>query len=297
MKKFLSVCLAGTFVLSAVGCTLGEQVSSSQEEHLTLAFALEDVERVEMFYTSADGVQKRTVIQEADIQTLYGNFTNLFVSEEKVEKSATATEYAFRFCLDDGTSYELVYFENGIKNGGLKTQTDTYFTAAHVAGYWSRFDGYETVSVEVDEVPGSTWLEFWITQEVTLSDFEQYQEKYGWFGANEFYGTGYVPTMSEDNAQIDPEYCVKYLVTSYPDYSSSKLAVTQITITDPSVTVYGLTMASPREELIATMEGLDYTTKEQGEELWAKKGNITFRFHAEYIRIVATVTNKEGIIF
>ncbi len=145
--------------------------------------------------------------------------------------------------------------------------------------------------------PENTNLEFWITQEVTLSDFEGYQEKYGWFGANEFYGRGYEPTMSENNEQIDPEHYVKYLVTSYPDYSSSRLAVTQITITDPSVTVYGLTMGSSREEIVSTMEALGYTTGQQGEELWVKKDNVTFRFHAEYIRIFATVTNKWGIVF
>lgn len=147
------------------------------------------------------------------------------------------------------------------------------------------------------ETPEDTNLEFWITQEVTLSDFEGYQEKYGWFGANEFYGKGYEPTMDENNEQIDPEYCVKYLVTNYPDYASPKLAVTQISITDPSVTFYGLRLTSSEEEIKSTMQELDYEVSESGNEICAEKGRVTFRFSEVSIFIVAKVTNHTGIIF
>ncbi len=146
--------------------------------------------------------------------------------------------------------------------------------------------------------PSDTNLEFWITQEVTLEDFEGYREKYGWFGANEFYGTGYEPTMSEDNEQIDPESCVTYLVTKYPDYSSPNAAVTRIYITDPNVTFYGLSLRSTAEEIKETMEGLGYEYGYQRADVWATKGNVTFLFHGEeYIRITAAVTNRENIIF
>ncbi len=144
--------------------------------------------------------------------------------------------------------------------------------------------------------PEDANLEFWITQEVTLEDFEGYQENYGWFGAHEYYGKGYEPTMSETNEQIDPEYCVKYKVTNYPDYSSSKLAVTGITITDPTITFYGLSLTSTHEEIIKTMEGLGYTVDDEV-YLCAQKGSVEFRFHDTSIHIVAEVTNKYGIIF
>ena len=63
-----------------------------------------------------------------------------------------------------------------------------------------------------------TNLEFWIAENVDDVDFSKYQIKYGMMGGTEYYGTGYVPTVDEYGQQIDPEHCVIYTVTSYPDY-------------------------------------------------------------------------------
>ena len=77
-----------------------------------------------------------------------------------------------------------------------------------------------------------TNLEFWIGENVDEVDFSGFQEKYGLFGGREYYGTDYVPTFDEDGMTIDPEHCVIYTVTSYPDYSSNEQHITGITITD-----------------------------------------------------------------
>ncbi len=88
-----------------------------------------------------------------------------------------------------------------------------------------------------------TNLEFWIGEKVDNASFSGYQEKYGLFGGKEYYGTGYMPT-SDGNRQVDPGHCVVYTVTSFPDYSSGKSAVTSIYITDPSVEFYGVSLNS-----------------------------------------------------
>ena len=44
-------------------------------------------------------------------------------------------------------------------------------------------------------------LEFWLTENVDDVDFSKYQRRYGLYGGWEYYGTGYVPTESE-NGQI-----------------------------------------------------------------------------------------------
>ena len=103
--------------------------------------------------------------------------------------------------------------------------------------------------------------------------------------------------MDENNEQIDPEYCVKYLVTNYPDYASPKLAVTQISITDPSITFYGLRLTSSEEEITSTMQELGYEVSKSDYEICAEKGDVTFRFSETTIFIVAKVTNYTGIIF
>ena len=81
--------------------------------------------------------------------------------------------------------------------------------------------------------PKDTNLEFWIAENVDKVDFSNYQEKFGLMGGREYYGTGYLPSTNENGEQIDPEACVVYTVTSYPDHISNKKYITRITITDP----------------------------------------------------------------
>jgi hypothetical protein len=140
-------------------------------------------------------------------------------------------------------------------------------------------------------------LEFWITQNVDDFDFSSYQQKYGIFGGWEYYGTGYVPTLDENGQQADPEHCVIYTVTNYPDYSSNSLCVTRMTITDPTVKVYGLSMTSTHEEIRSNMTAEGFTVTESGTALRAEKDNLRFTFSKDAITISAEVTNRLGIVF
>jgi hypothetical protein len=116
-------------------------------------------------------------------------------------------------------------------------------------------------------------------------------------GGWEYYGTGYVPTLDENGQQADPEHCVIYTVTNYPDYSSNSLCVTRITITDPTVKVYGLSMTSTHEEIRSNMTAEGFTVTESGTALRAEKGKIRFTFSMDAIIVSAEVTNLFGIIY
>ena len=140
-------------------------------------------------------------------------------------------------------------------------------------------------------------LEFWITQDVDDFDFSSYQPKYGIMGGWEYYGTGYVPTLDENGQQVDPEHCVIYTVTNYPDYSSNSLCITRITITDPVVKVYGLSMTSTHEDIRSTMTAEGFTVTESGTALKAEKDNLRFTFSKDAIIVNAEVTNHFGIIY
>ena len=140
-------------------------------------------------------------------------------------------------------------------------------------------------------------LEFWITQNVDDFDFSSYQPKYGIMGGWEYYGTGYVPTLDENGQQVDPEHCVIYTVTNYPDYSSNSLCITRITITDPAVKVYGLSMTSTHEEIRSTMIAEGFTVTESGTALKAEKDNLRFTFSNDAITVSAEVTNHFGIVY
>ncbi len=142
--------------------------------------------------------------------------------------------------------------------------------------------------------PEDTTLEFWITQEVETKAFETHTEKYGMFGGSEYYGTGYSPTIDENGQQVDPEHCVIYTVTAYPDYSSDASAITRIGITDPNVKVWGLTINSSEDRIHKTMTENGF--EDEGRLIYTK-GNITVRFGDGHINISAEVTNRLGIQF
>ena len=140
-------------------------------------------------------------------------------------------------------------------------------------------------------------LEFWIGENVDGFDFSEYQPKYGIMGGWEYYGKGYVPTLDADGMQIDPEHCVVYTVTNYPDYSSNSRHVTRITITDPAVKVYGLSLSSSFEEIKNTMTAEGFTVTESATAVRAEKDNFRFTFTKDEIMISAEVTNNLGIIY
>ena len=144
-----------------------------------------------------------------------------------------------------------------------------------------------------------TNLEFWIGENVDDVDFSSYQMKYGMFGGNMYYGTGYVPTLDENEQQIDPEQCVIYTVTSYPDYMNKAQHVTRIEITDPEIELYGLSINSSKEDIKNVMEEQGFTVIEVEYGITAEKGKVTFNFnkHSNSITIRVEATNRLGIVF
>ena len=154
--------------------------------------------------------------------------------------------------------------------------------------------------------PASGDLEFYITQNVEDVDFSSHAEIYGWFGAREFLGKGYETVLDEDGNPTHPEHCVSYVISAYPDEADGGQYVTQITITDPQVAYYGLTVHSTAEVFRETFERLGYTVKislNSNEETFsAEKGNLRIRLNKwkneqPILHVIAEVTNREGIIY
>lgn len=144
----------------------------------------------------------------------------------------------------------------------------------------------------------NTNLEFWIAENVDSVDFSNLQEKYGLFGGREYYGTGYVPTIDENGQQVDPEHCVIYTVTSYPDYSDKEQHITGIYITDPNVEFYGITLSCTYEEFMELIQQQGFAIIESNENaVSARCGKVWITFTTEWIRIGVEVTNDQGIVF
>ena len=153
--------------------------------------------------------------------------------------------------------------------------------------------------VRIPENP-ETDLEFWIQENMDGFDFSGMRERYGIMGGREYYGSGYVPTKDENGEQIDPDECVIYTITSYPDYSDNEQHITRITITDPAVKIYGLCSDSSLEEFDVLFESMDYTIENVGNTGLvhrAVKDKISFAYGTGSITISVEVTNKYGIMF
>ena len=167
----------------------------------------------------------------------------------------------------------------------------------------------ETGNTVSGEMPKNTSLEFWITEDVKDRDWTGHDEIYGWMGAREFLGSGYKKNEDPTGSNQHPEHYVSYVITAWPDYADGGEFVTDITVTDPDVTVYGLTIESTYEEFDAVFEPLGYELSWSNgaiETRVATKNGITFRLTravddnpnvVPQIRISAEVTNREGIVY
>ena len=123
-------------------------------------FEVEDVESVEMYHY--DGVpasaEKKVVVAESDIKTLYDMFKGLSLKDKTAEETAGADVTSFRFNLSDGTSYDLIYACYGAKNGNLKSESGgfAYFTSADIGSYWNNLNNeLEATPVNESELPGA----------------------------------------------------------------------------------------------------------------------------------------------
>ncbi len=158
---------------------------------------------------------------------------------------------------------------------------------------------------KIPEKPEDTTLEFWITQDVSETDFSDYYEILGWFGARQYYGSGYQSIIGENGYEVEPEYYVKYKITAWPDYADGGQYITSIEFNDPKVIVYGLTVDSSLEEFEQVFSEKGYELSKDSSEMndryTATKKGISFSIETvdgkRSFSIHAEVTNKEGIVF
>ena len=136
-------------MMGLVGC-------NKETVNIDFPFEVGEVENIEMYHYTGVPVsaEKKVVVAETDITDLYDKFEDLSLIEKQVDETAGGDVTSFRFNLSDGTSYELIYGCDGVKNGKLKSSTGNfeYFTRSDIGSYWSNID-LEAVPVEESELP------------------------------------------------------------------------------------------------------------------------------------------------
>ena len=142
--------------------------------------------------------------------------------------------------------------------------------------------------------PEDTNLAFWITQKVETEDFKDCTLLPGMFGGDMYLDSKY-EALEGDMPSV-PDIHVVYTVTKYPDYSSPDLYVTAISITDPTIYVYGLTINASDAQIEERMNELNYKNTEYGSRKW-EKNNCKINFLEGRIYMSAHVTNHNNIFF
>ena len=132
---------------------------NGESANIDFPFEVGDIENIEMYHYAGvpASAEKKVVVAETDITDLYDMFENLSLKEKQVEENTGADVTSFRFNLSDGTSYELIYVCDGVKNGKLKSSTGNfeYFTRSDIGSYWFNNE-LEAVPVEESELPMQT---------------------------------------------------------------------------------------------------------------------------------------------
>lgn len=145
--------------------------------------------------------------------------------------------------------------------------------------------------------PEDTTLEFWICDDGAQVNWSDHDEITGWMGAWEFLGKDYHVGAQGER----PPMCVSYLLTAWPDYADGGRYITTIEITDPAVSVYGLTVESKPVEFEQVMTSMGYKVESVDDNLQrATRDGFTFslyRGNTSEFRITAEVSNREGIVF
>ena len=149
MKKTIGLISLLILMMGLVGC-------NEETVNIDFPFEVGEVENIEMYHYTGVPVsaEKKVVVAETDITDLYDKFEDLSLIEKQVDETAGGDVTSFRFNLSDGTSYELIYVCDGVKNGKLKSSTGNfeYFTSSDIGSYWSNID-LEAVPVEESELP------------------------------------------------------------------------------------------------------------------------------------------------
>lgn len=134
MKRVYVLFMSLLLVLGLTACR--------KEERIVFPFAASDVEVIESYYDNGEPeIQKKTITEEAAINSLYTFFSELPVTNRKSDEDGSTTKFVF--ILSDGTTYELTYIGVAVKKGRLRSETAgfDYFTSSDVVGFWNHLSG------------------------------------------------------------------------------------------------------------------------------------------------------------
>lgn len=146
-KKLLSVAVVSISFLS--GC--------ADREEIAFPFSASEVYFIEMYrYAVPADAQAKIILETEDIEELYDSFSGQSVIPVKEENDLSGeTTTSFRFYLNDGTDYEIVYTYSGGRDGEIRflTEEKKCVTSADIGSFWDNCDS-KPAEVHESKLPG-----------------------------------------------------------------------------------------------------------------------------------------------
>ena len=154
-------------------------------------------------------------------------------------------------------------------------------------------------------------LTYWILDEFSPSDGSGVHQIPGMMGGWMYVDDRYPLKLDEYGNSVVPDVCVLYTVTAWPDFSDGNKVVTRIDISDPGVSVFGVTLDTEADEFenIMSENGLyiaDLYMLPPGVEQCCRAESPDGSYHIvletltngeKRFYINAPVTNRKGILF
>lgn len=154
--------------------------------------------------------------------------------------------------------------------------------------------------VFVPERPEGFNFEFWIGEDVTGVDLSDYEPRVNAGTPYQYYALGYNALTDENGEACDPDGYVVFTFL-FGLNGTGNAYVKGIEITDPAISVYGITVNSTVEEFRACFGERDYIVEEQsffGENSWrykALKGRFVFELEHRNDEKKLTITYNPKI--
>ena len=137
--------------------------------------------------------------------------------------------------------------------------------------------------------PEDTNLECWL---LDSPNKREWTKLYGDILTGTYLASGYEPVLNPYGNWVCPEqapkHAVVYSTENYPIEEIGIKKITGISITDPEIHVWGLTVNSTREEVVEVMEKMGFEERHHDPDIYiGDKGQYTviFRFSTNQITI------------
>lgn len=148
------------------------------------------------------------------------------------------------------------------------------------------------INENVDEVDFSGYTK---GEDLSAFDFSGYSQLEKQKGDEKYIGSKYSTEALEDGGIAYPAACVEYTVSQN---TNGNKVISKIEITDPEVSIYGISTNSSFNDFDKVFTGLGYRVRiagEHGELYWVEKDGIKITFEENRIMLMVVEKNTETV--